>query len=78
MSLRVQIARTHYRYPNLKVAAKAHGLPYPVVYRRVKAGWKVSKALTTPLRPHKVAAYVPHPDVLAHAARQVTTPATRH
>lgn len=78
MPLRVQIARTHYRYPNLKAAAKAHDLPYPVVYRRVKAGWKVSKALTTTLRPHKPAAYVPHPDVVAHAARQVETSATRH
>lgn len=78
MTIKVQIAKVRHRYPNLKAAANTHGLPYPVVYRRVKAGWKVSKALTTPLRPHKIAAYHPHPDVVAHAARQVETSATRH
>ena len=35
-------------YPSIAHMAKAYGLPYYVVRRRLKAGWDIKKTLTTP------------------------------
>lgn len=37
-------------YPSIKAAALDYGIQYITLYRRLKMGWSVKKALTTPVR----------------------------
>jgi hypothetical protein len=66
---RCQINKVQYRFSTLAQAARAFLIPSTVLRARVRAGWRLSKALRTPLRHQAARPYVPHPDVVAHAAR---------
>jgi len=78
--IRCQIKRVKYSFPNLRAAARYFLIPLPVIHARLRAGWKPGKALSTPVAYRKPMPYVPHPDVVAHAARVAKASAnqTRH
>ena len=78
--IRCQIRRVRYNFPSLKAAAQHFLIPMVPLRGRLRAGWKIGKALSTPIAYRKPRAYVPHPDVLAHAARVAKANAnqTRH
>jgi hypothetical protein len=78
--IRCQIKGRSYRFDTLADAARAFLIPSPVLRARVRAGWRLSKALTTPLRGYATRPFVPHPDVVRHAERVAKASAsqTRH
>ena len=38
------------QYRSIRAAAKVYGVPYNAVYKRVKMGWPIEKAVKEPMR----------------------------
>jgi len=64
--IRVQVKGKQYRFVSLQAAAEFFNIPYVPFYGRIRNGWRLHKALSTPLRACKPRKYKPHPDVVAH------------
>ncbi len=61
--VRITVNGKRYTFANLKDAAKHFNLPYQTFYNRLRAGWSVKKAITTPLGNWTRTNYVPDPNV---------------
>lgn len=51
--IRVQIKSKRYRFKTIREAANAFGMPSIPIRNRVRLGWTLSKAISTPLRGYK-------------------------
>ena len=68
--VRVRIDGKERSFPSKIEAARAFGIPYQPFFARLRAGWTMRRALTTPLTNYKSRKYTPSADTIRYKVRQ--------
>ena len=68
--VRVKIDGKIKSFPSKIAAARHYKIPYQPFFARLRAGWTMRRALTTPLTEYKARKYKPSTDTIRYKVRQ--------